>query len=119
MIYSCGDELVTTDKDIVFPDSNISYIHQVQPFLNLKCAYRGCHNSESRKGDRDMSSYLGLFETGNINLINTQKPEKSRLIEILNANPEHQYYPYFQKGYFLENHVKGMTTWIKEGAEFN
>jgi len=119
LVYNCGDEIVTTDKDIVFPDSNVSYQDHVQRFLLLKCANRGCHSSEDRMGGRDMTTYFALFETANIGLINISNPEQSQLIEILNANPEHQSYYVFPKGYFIENHVKGMTKWIKEGAKFN
>jgi hypothetical protein len=118
-IYNCGDEIVTTDKDIVFPDTNVSYQNHVQRFLLLKCSYRGCHSSEDRQGGRDMTTYYALFETANIGLINLISPEHSRLIQILNANPEHQSYFVFPKGYFIENHVNGMTQWIKEGAKFN
>jgi len=119
VIISCDNQPVINDKDIVFPDSNVSYQNHVQPFMMLKCAYRGCHSREDRAGGRDMTTWFALFETENVGLVIPFEPVRSRLVQILKAEPPHQGYFTFQKGYFSENHINGIITWIKEGAELN
>ncbi len=119
IICSCDNQPIVNDKDIVFPDSNVSYQNHVQPFMMLKCAYRGCHSSEDRAGGRDMTTWFALFETENVGLVIPYNPEQSRFVQILKASPPHQGYFTFQKGYFSENHINGIITWINEGAELN
>ncbi len=116
---SCGDNFITPNREIVFPDSNVSYQNHVQYFLNLKCSYRGCHSAEDKAGGRDMTDYFGLFETANNGLIIKGEPDNSRMVTILRGNPMHLGLYQFPPGYFSENNVNGIITWIKEGALFN
>lgn len=118
-ISNCGDSIVTPNREIDFPDSNVSYQNHVQPFLNLKCAYRYCHSTEDKAGERIMTDYFSLFSTANVGLIIPNNPEESRIIQILRANPMHRGTYEFPKGYFSEDNIIGMVKWIDEGAKFN
>ncbi|MFH1052429.1 MAG: hypothetical protein V1779_16040 [bacterium] len=116
---NCGDSLITPDRKIDFPDSNVSYQNHVQLFLNFKCAYRGCHSVEEQKDGRIMTDYFNLFSTANVGLIIPNNPEESRIIQILRGNPRHRGTYEFPAGYFSDDNINGMVTWIKEGAKFN
>jgi len=116
---NCGDSLITPNREIKFPDSNVSYQNHVQPFLNIKCAYRGCHSAEDQKGGRIMTDYFNLFSVANTGLIIKGNPEESRIIQILRGNPIHRGIYEFPAGYFSENNVNGMVSWIKDYAPFN
>jgi hypothetical protein len=115
---NCGDNIMT-NREITFPDSNVSYQNHVQPFLNIKCAYRGCHSAEDMKDGRNMTDYFNLFSTANLGLILPGKPEESRIIQIMRGNPMHRGTFEFPAGYFSQNNINGMVVWIKEGAKFN
>lgn len=117
--FGCGDEIVNSDRSVIFPDSNVSYQNHVQLFLNLKCAYKYCHSSEDKADGRDMSNYFGLWETANAGLVIAGEPEVSRLVQILRSNPAHRGNIEFPAGYFSDNNINGIVTWIKEGARFN
>ncbi len=116
---NCEDNGITSNREINFPDSNVSYQNHVQLFLNFKCAYRGCHSVEDRAGNRAMTDYFTLFETANAGLVIPGQPNESRIIQILKGNPTHLGIYEFPAGYFSDNNVNGMITWIKEGAKFN
>jgi hypothetical protein len=116
---NCGDTGVSSNRDVIFPDSNVSYIHQVEPFLSIKCSYQGCHSANDMAGNRDMSTYFALFDASNAGLVIANNPDASRMIQILKGNPQHSGYYSFPAGYFKDNYINGMVTWIKEGAKFN
>lgn len=119
LYMGCGDDIVNSNRNVIFPDSNVSYQNHVQPFLNIKCSYKYCHSSEDKADERDMSNYFGLWETSNAGLVIAGEPESSRLVQILRANPMHRGNIEFPAGYFSDNHINGIVTWIKEGAKFN
>ena len=119
VVSNCGDNMVTPNREIDFPDSNVSYQNHVQPFLNLKCAYRYCHSTEDKAGEREMTNYFALFETANTGLVIPGNPEESRIIQILRGNPMHRGTYEFPQGYFSDDNINGMVKWIEEGAQFN
>lgn len=119
VFLGCNENTLTSNRDIIFPDSLVSYQNHVQPFLALNCAYQGCHSVESMAGGRKMTDYLSLFDTYNIGLIFITKPEQSRLVTIMKNNPPHLGQFYFPDGYFNDNQINGILTWIKEGANNN
>ncbi len=115
---SCNESGISSNREVVFPDSNVSFQEHVQPFLQVKCAYQGCHSAETRAGGRRMDDYFALFETYNNGLVIPGKPEESRIVQVMRRNPPHLGYR-FPYDYFTENHIQGIITWIEEGAEFN
>lgn len=110
------DDAVTANRKIVFPDSSVSFQEHVLPFFQLKCAYQGCHSDFNPAANRPMTSYYNImFE--NPGLVAPGKPDQSILIQIVEFKLPHL--PYFPEDYFSGNHVKGLRTWIEEGAENN
>lgn len=111
---SCGDS-ISSSKDIIFPDSNVSFNYQVSPFLKLNCAYSGCHSDESQAGGVRLTYYSNMFMSPG--LIINGDADKSRLIQILENKLPH--FTFFYRGNITENHLKGMRTWVNEGAKNN
>ncbi len=95
---ACNESTLTSNRDVIFPDSLVSYQNQVQPFLNMNCAYQGCHSAETMAGGRKMTDYFSLFDTYNIGLIFITNPEQSRLVTVMKNNPPHLGQFYFPEG---------------------
>lgn len=112
-LSSC-DSSVDYSQSIVFPDKNVSYTKQVEPFLKVNCAMAGCHATGYATPYLDnyssMISFTGLIVPGN--------PSSSVLIQIITDSLPHTAV-YFSRAGINENHKKGMAQWVKEGAIMN
>lgn len=115
LLNSCTETIGTNSKDIVFPDTNVSFQLHVYPFLKLNCSYAGCHSDESAAGGVILTNYTTLFQTPGMIIIG--EPDKSRLIQIVENKLPH--FTYFYRGNITENHKKGLRQWILEGAKNN
>jgi hypothetical protein len=111
--FSCGDS-ISSPKEIVFPDKNISYTSHVEPFLNLTCAFSGCHGF-SAAGGIMLNDYFSIINSPG--LVIAGNPDGSLLMQILEERKPH--FTYYEKSNITENHVKGMRQWIIEGANLN
>ncbi len=119
LVVGCGTESIGPDTNIVFPDSLVSYIHNVEPFMRVKCAYSGCHcDPPYNYSASTMTNYFSLFSPDNLGLVIADKPDNSVLIQILDGRLPHSYY-LFPQGYITPNQIKGMRKWIEEGAKNN
>ena len=119
LIVGCGTKVIGPNTPIIFPDSLISYINNVEPFMKVKCANIGCHCEPPNNAYNasNMSNYFSLFSTDNLGLVIAGKPDNSVIIQILDGRLPHN--PYFQAGYITQNHINGMRKWIEEGAKNN
>ncbi len=113
-LFSCGDDVLTDPKQIVFPDTNVSYQRHVQPFLNLTCTYSGCHSSDSRAGNLALTTYMEFIDSPG--LIVEGKPESSVLSQVLEGKLPHSV-SFTER--ITQNHIDGVRQWIKEGAQNN
>lgn len=111
---SCQNTMITNPKDIVFPDSNVSYQNYVQPLFNLSCTFSGCHNDDSRAWNLSLTYYGGLLTKPG--LIIPGKPDQSILYQIIAQKLPHS--ANFQ-GQITTNHINGIHQWILEGAKNN
>lgn len=114
-LFGCS-ETVSSNQNIVFPDTNVSFQNYVQPFMRITCSIEGCHSDNSQAGGRRMTDYASFFEAVNAGLVIPGNPEASRLIQILEHPELHSGNVYWKA---TDNQVKGMKTWIKEGAKPN
>lgn len=110
-LSACGDDLLTDPKQIVFPDSNISYQRYVQPLFNLSCTYSGCHSSESRAGNLALTTYMEFIDEPGLIIVGN--PESSVLVQVLDNKLPHT--ATFQDR-ITRNHIDGIKKWIQEGA---
>jgi len=116
------------DAQFVIPDSNISFIKDIEPLLEFRCGSdRGCHSPFD--ADRSLTyqelvnkvqlMHHRLSTTGEqlVNLNKYQKhPEQAPLYLLLKVG-----YPQSQDimppNPLNENQVKGIKRWIAEGAK--
>lgn len=113
LIISC-ENTFTSQNNVIFPDSNVSYQLHVEPFMRFTCAYYGCHSYDYRAGGRDLSSYFALTDNAmNLGLIIPYQPEHSILVKILKRE---YYHTFNEQWYITDNHIKGISRWIAEGA---
>ena len=112
LLGSCGETFNTTGKDIVFPESKVSFQNHVYPFLKLNCSYSGCHSDETQAGGIVLTYYSTLFYSAG--LVINGDPDKSRLVQIIEGSLPH--FTFYYRGNITENHKIGMRKWIAEGA---
>ncbi len=115
-LSACKNDL-TGNAPIVFPPSNVSYSKQVQPFMDEKCAFPGCHDDNAPGTPATVSfttydnicySVSGIVEKGDAN--------GSLLGEYVNGKFQHD--P-LMSSLMNQNQVQGIITWINEGAPEN
>lgn len=113
----CKDSITAEDLDkVVIPDKDVSYNQYIQPVFNLKCNNAGCHNDETRAGGLSLTSWTNT--TADLAVVYPTKPENSTLAIFIQPTSSNPMPP---AGYrpLTENQMKGIITWIKEGAKNN
>ena len=113
----CKDQVTATDVDNrVIPDSNVSYSQDIQPVFNLKCTNAGCHEDASRAGGISLTTCANTKADPSI--VFPGEPDNSRLVWAVEGISNSPMPPV---GYppLTENQIKGIRTWIKEGADCN
>jgi hypothetical protein len=101
----------TGGVEIEFPEHSVSYMNHVQPFMQLNCARSGCHIGPTFAGGYSFYEYHHLMSAG---IVVPGNPNGSRLVQILENRITH--FTYFDRGYINDNRIKGIRTWIQEGA---
>ena len=116
-VFSVGctsNPTVTNPDDIVFPDSKVSYQAHVDPFLTLRCG-GPCHAGSNPAGGIDLTSYPNLF-FDRPNLVVASFPDESLLCQVLEGIIGH---PPGELQTIPFNQVRGVRTWVAEGATNN
>ena len=111
VLAGCSDSTITSPEQIVFPEKNVSYQQHVNPLLTLTCSYSGCHDSDTKAGNVDVSTYFSL--TSRAGLIIPGKPDMSLLNQVLEGKITH--FISFQSR-LNSAQIKGIRTWVSEGA---
>src|SRR5947208_10993482 len=57
---ACSSSDITNPDQIVFPSSNVSYAHDVAPYLQLSCNAAGCHDAATAAGGVDLTSWINV-----------------------------------------------------------
>ncbi|MDI6766993.1 MAG: hypothetical protein QME52_09245 [Bacteroidota bacterium] len=117
--WNCKDELMGEDiNKIVFPDSNVSYHNHVQLLFHVGCAIPGgCHAGETPAGNLSLETWQDTRDR--IEIIIPRDPENSQLVwAIEGRDPRVPQMPLYRPP-LNGNQIKGIRTWIKEGAENN
>lgn len=114
IFYCCKDTVVNQNQEIEFPEKNISYTQHVGPLLQQKCAIGGCHTQNGYKPNLEYpASYTSLLD-----YIVIGNPEHSTLIQLLEGTLPPKMPPPNTTS-LTENQIKGIKTWIREGAKAN
>lgn len=114
-LYNCSEN-ISNNQEVVFPDSNVSYLIHVQPFLKFTCGLSNCHNEYYKAADVVLTDYFSLFTSYGGALVFPYKPDQSALIKILEGMEVHLTPIYFR---INSNQKRGMRQWILEGAKNN
>jgi len=111
---SCDDSLTSSDIDnLVMPDSNVSYKAHVAPVFEVKCV--PCHNSQRSEAGLDLSSWVN--STRDPTIIFPGSDSTSILVFTIERIPP--YAPMPPSEWLQRNHINGIRTWIREGAQNN
>jgi len=111
---SCDDSLTSTDIDnIVMPDSNVSYKAHIAPVFEIKCV--PCHNSQRSEAGLDLSSWVNA--TRDPTIIFPGSDSTSILVFTIERIPPYPQMPPYEL--LQRNHINGIRTWIREGAQNN
>ena len=113
-VPACDDSGTRPGDEIVFPEKDVSYSAEVQPFFDLRCANYGCHEDQSRAANLSLTSYLALTERPGI--IIPGDAGSSLLMQKIDGRLPH---PIEVPILINENQLTGIRTWINEGAKNN
>lgn len=114
LFYACNSNALTSLDDIVFPEKDVSYLHQVEPFLRFTCAFVGCHGYTAAAGVI-LNDYFEIMKVPG--LVIPGNAEQSSLIQILEDKLPH--FTYYERSKINQNHITGMRKWVDEGAKNN
>jgi hypothetical protein len=112
---ACDEGIVTDPRQIVMPDSDVSYNRDIQPVFDLSCALSGCHDDATRAGALSLRSYSDLLARPGI--IHPGDSTESVLRKIMRGILPHSAYPISEL--LTQNHIRGIAVWIQEGASNN
>ncbi len=112
-LTACPDS-ISSPKDIIFPETNINYTSQVEPFLNLTCAFSSCHGNTSTNGII-LNDYFQIISKPG--LVIPGDPDGSLLNQIIEERKPH--FTYYERSNITENHIRGMRQWVLEGAKLS
>ncbi|MPN53790.1 hypothetical protein SDC9_201456 [bioreactor metagenome] len=112
VVFSACSWTTGGDQNIVFPENNISFMHNVKPFLAQNCSYSPCHSGFDLAGGISLVEYHHIIAIGGF--IVPKNPDGSRFVQVLENKTPH--FTNFYRGNINENQIKGVRQWIKEGA---
>lgn len=117
---ACDDTINQDDQDAldnkVIPNSGVSYSEHIQPIFNYRCNNAGCHNDTDHAGNLTLTSHSNT--TQSYLVVAPGSPDNSSLVWSVEGNSA---YPMPPVGYrpLTSNQIKGIRTWVKEGAKNN
>ena len=114
ILAQCSSQ-ITSSEDIVFPESEISYISTVEPFLKITCAYTSnCHNGIGHKAGLVLDNHFDIIGANSGSFVRPFDPDGSFLIQVLEGTTV--YCSDWWRFEINDNHKAGMRKWIEEGA---
>jgi hypothetical protein len=117
LFSSCKDQVTGDTSEIVFPASNVSYGGQVQPLFDRGCAFSGCHAGDTPPLGLNLESYQNALSS-DPGVILPRDTTNSRIMwRIEGTHGVRQEPP--NRAPLTPNQIKGIGTWIMEGAKNN
>jgi hypothetical protein len=110
--YGCDDTLTAQDVDNrEIPDSNVSYTVDIAPIFELKCV--SCHGNGRLDAGLDLTKWTS-FVDGRI--VVPGEPDNSILIWTIEGNTIAPRMPPQPTPPLTFNQIRGVRTWVAEGA---
>jgi hypothetical protein len=118
-LISCDGNGISDIDDVVIPSQNVSFAQYIQPIFNYKCTNSGCHDSESRAANLDLTTWTGA--TSDPLIVSPRFPDNSKMVWAVEGNSGASIMPppYGSVLPLTENQIEGLRTWIEEGAKAN
>ena len=106
-------------QEIVYPDSNLSFIEHIQPIFQRDCASTGCHSSVAPASGLDLETLTPTFVSDNGQVVIAFNADQSRLYLVLLT--DYMGIPRMPRGRapLSTNKITAIRTWINEGAIIN
>jgi hypothetical protein len=115
MIPCCKDNTTDPGTNDTFPASNLSYSEHIQPIFITYCGVVECHDSYTRSGNLDLTSYYGA--TARAGIIVKKNANSSILVQRIIGSIQPQM-PLYRPP-LSTNKIQAIKTWINEGANNN
>lgn len=116
-LSSCDDTVSIKDiDDKPMPASNVKFSEDIYPVLNAKCNRAGCHNDESRAGDVSLTTWSNVTDP---RLIVKGDTTTSLLVWCIDKVPGAKWMPPNNYPQLTREQIRGIKTWIQEGAKNN
>lgn len=117
LLSSCDDTLTIEDIDKKpIPLTNVSFSQHIYPVLNVKCNYSGCHNDESRAGGVSLTNWSNVTDP---RIVVRGDTTTSILVWSIDKIPGAKWMPPINYPQLTKEQIRGIKTWIQEGAENN
>ncbi len=118
MFTGCGKK-TTTPSEIVYPDTNLSFIQHIHPIFLDNCAASGCHESATPAAGLDLETLSPTFNSVDRPVVIPFDADQSRLYRLLLS--DYMGIPRMPRGRgpLPDNAIKAIGTWINEGASIN
>lgn len=111
---NCKDTITSTDvNNIVMPDSGVSYSLHISPVFEVKCV--PCHDDKRSSGGVNLSSWTNVVRDPSI--VFPGSDSTSILVWSIERYPSVAPMP--PSEWLSRNHINGIRTWIREGAQNN
>ncbi len=109
----CDDTLTAEEVDnIVMPDSGVSYADHIAVVFEFNC--NRCHNPSLKEGGVDLSTWSGIVADPRI--VSRGSDSTSVLVWTIEYRAGFPPMPPLLYKGLIPNHIKGVRTWIREGA---
>jgi hypothetical protein len=76
-----GEDTLTTDS--LCDPMEVFFVNDIQPILSSSCALSGCHNATSKPKGLDLTTYDGLWNADDNDIVVAGDPSKSELYDAL------------------------------------
>lgn len=112
----CGcDTGITKPDQVTFPDSNVSWGHNVRLLFSVSCTFSGCHNGIDRAGGVSLEEYIDLFSVPG--LVHPGDSTGSLLWQVVAERLPHS--AVLMPNLLSPRQAHGIAVWIQEGARNN
>jgi hypothetical protein len=119
VFFGCKDTVTGSDVDSrTIPQSNVSFVNDIQPFLEIKCANSGCHDDATRAGGLALTSCAST--KSDFSIVYPGNSQNSRIVwAVQGLSGAEPMPPLGTTKPLTANQIRGLKTWIDEGAKCN
>jgi hypothetical protein len=118
LLTGCKDTITGEEIDKrEIPQTNVSFSKHLYPVLNIKCATAGCHEDFARAGGLSVTTWGNI--TADPGVVFPFEPDNSRLVWAIEARAGVPPMPPVGYPPLTFEQIRGIRTWIAEGAQNN